>query len=134
MLILPTMPLGHHTLGVICSHRLIKNNLKIFKNHTINCPGQQFRLIKPLASSPKHFMLKMGCSDHSQSVMCHPLSTICCIQGFSGILSKTFSEHCSFYNEAKDAFLYILVAFRVAVEEVKLRGQHPNFSKAVFNI
>ena len=61
--------------------------------------------------------------------MCHPLSTICCIQGLSGISSKTFSEHCSFYNEAKDAFLFILVAFRVAVEEVKLRGQHPNFLK-----
>ena len=63
----------------------------------------------------------MSCSGHSQSVMCHPLSTICYIQGFSGIFSKTLSEFCSFYNEAKDVFLYILDAFRVAVEEVKFR-------------
>ena len=34
-----------------------------------------------------------------KSVMCCPLSTICCILGFSWILSKTFSEHCSFYSE-----------------------------------
>ena len=122
---MPTMPM--QSLGVICYHRHIKIILKISRNHTINFPDQQFRLIKHLVSSPKHFVLKMSCSGHSQSVMCHPLSTICCIQGFSGILSKTLSEFCSFYNEAKDAFLYILDAFRVAVEEVKFRGQHPNF-------
>ena len=53
--------------------------------------------------------------------MCHLLSTICCIQGFSGILSKTFSEHCSFYNEIHQkqlkmlSSIYILVALQVAV-------------------
>ena len=91
-------------------------------------------LIKPLFSSLKHFLLKVSCSDHSKSVMCHLLSTICCIQGFSGILSKTFSEHCSFNNEIYHKQLkrfppYILVALLVSVEEVKLRGQHPNFER-----
>ena len=79
-------------------------------------------------------MLKVSCSDHSKSVMCCPLSTIRCVQGFSGILSKAFSDHCSFYNEIYhkqlkrlSSSLYILLALQVAVEEVKFSGQYPNF-------
>ena len=50
------------------------------------------------------------------SVVCN-----CCIQDFSGILSKTFSEHCSFCNEIfyiqlKRAFLYLLVAILVDID------------------
>ena len=76
-------------------------------------------------------MLKVSCSDHSKSVMCHPFSKI---QGFSGILSKTFSEHCNFNNEIyhkqlKMFPLYILVALGVVLEEVKFKGQHPKFLK-----
>ena len=55
----------------------------------------------------------------------------CCSQGFSEILSKTFSEHCSFYNEIfHSAFLYILVAIQVDIdaEEVKYKSTS-NFSK-----
>ena len=144
------MPVGFKLAAItpeggvdICCHRLIKNNLKIFWNDKINFSGQWFRLIKPLVSSSKHLVRKVSCSNHLKSVMCHLLWTICCIQGFSGILSKTFSEHCSFYNIYNEIYhkqLKILLTLRVALEEVIFRGQHLNvwkktaiFSKAVFN-
>ena len=48
----------------------------------------------------------------------------CCSQGLSEILSKTFSEHCSFYNEIfYSAFHYILVTIQedIDAEEVEYK-------------
>ena len=80
-------------------------------------------------------MLKVSCSDNS-SVVCRPLSAIAVFRALVEFLSKTFSEHCSPYNEIfhiqlKSAFLYILVAIQVDIdaEEVKYKSQHPFFSK-----
>ena len=49
---------------------------------------------------------------------------------------KPFLNIVTITNPAKNVFLYLVVALRVTVEGVKLRGQQPNFWKktAVFNI
>ena len=119
----PGVQIGcHHTQWVVCSYKLIKIIKKSSENKKSTAQVSNLGSLNlPLVSSPKHFMLQISCSDHKQSVMCHLFSIICCIQGFSGILSKIFSEYST-------SSFYILVALWVAVEVI-LRGQHPNFFK-----
>ena len=59
--------------------------------------------------------------------MCHLLSTICCIKGFSGIVSKTFSEHCNFNNEIYHKQLKMFSSIYTGCITGGCRGQHPIF-------
>ena len=89
----PGVLIGHQGGGVICSH-------KINFSETMKSTDEVCSLGKPVVSSPKHFMLKVNCCDHAVLVMHHPLSTICCIQGFR--LYWIFIENlfwCSIYSE-----------------------------------
>ena len=99
-------------------------------------PRGPFAPIDSSKNNQKIINLSILCSKLAvlitQSLSYCPLSTICCIEGFHGILSKTFSEHCSFYNEIYHKQLKILVALHMAEMEVKFRGQHQK--TVVFNI
>ena len=67
----PGVQIGRHNTrggGGDFSHRLIKKSSETIKS-TAKVSGW-YRLIKPLVGSPKHFVLKVSCSDNLKSVMC----------------------------------------------------------------